>query len=129
MNNVIKDYDRAEEYFKKSIKADPNSSNNQMLFGFFQFKTGKLDLAKEMLLKSIELGSLDYGNMNLGLVYLAEKEDKKALVALKKSIDNFDDIDVFLKGFDEDYQDLKQYKVSQNKYKEIKKKLLEYIKT
>ncbi len=94
--------------------------------GFLYLQNRDLELAEKNLLKSIELGSKDLGNMNLGHVYLAKKETKKALECYKKSINNFSNKEEFLKGFDDDYQYLEQYGLNKKTHEKIRKKIMAF---
>jgi len=118
-----KDYDKAEEFYLKAIEANPKYENANMNLGFFYLQRGNIELSEKYLVKSVELGSSDFGNMNLGHVYLAKGEKEKALDTYKLSIANFGDKDKFIEGFVDDYQYLKQYSITEDEYNEIKNKL------
>ena len=70
------------------------------------------------------MGSLDFGNMNLGHVFLIEKEYKKAFETYKSSIEHFEDKKRFFEGYDDDFQYLEKYGISEKKYAEMKNELL-----
>jgi len=123
LKNIKKDYEKAEEYYLKAIEANTKDENANLSLGFFYIQKGNIELAEKYLLKSVELGSLDLGNMNLGHVYFAKGEKEKALKTYKLSIANFEDKDEFIEGFVDDYQVLKQYGITKEEYDEIENKL------
>ncbi len=123
LTSVRKDYDQAEKLYKQAIELDSNYANSYMNFGFCYLQQGNLELAEKMTLKSVKLGSLDFGNMNLGHVYFAKGDTEKAFQTYKASLDHFKDITKFFEGYDEDYQYLEQYNITQEAYAEMKQRL------
>ncbi len=96
-----------------------------MNFGFFYLKMGNLELSEKYLLKSVDLGNLDFGYQNLGHIYFAKKNKQQAFETYKESIKNFTDKNEFFEIFDDDFQYLEQYGVTEEEYTDMKNKLLD----
>ncbi len=116
-------YDEAEKYYIQAIKASSNHANSYMNLGFLYLQQGQLESAEEMTLKAVKLGELDVGNMNLGHIYFVKGDIEKAFQAYKTSLHHFKDITKFFEGYDEDYQYLKQYNITQEAYANMKQRL------
>ncbi len=117
------DKDKAIECYQKAIEIKPDFYEAFMSIGFTHLKIGNLDLAEEYLIKSIEFGGVDFGNMNLGHVYLAKQNKELALQTYIKSVNNFKNKEKFFEGFDDDFQYLVQYGITEQQYNEMKEKI------
>ncbi len=127
MGNAYSDIgekEKAIECYKKAVELKPEDNNTYMNLGFLYLKESDLKLSEKYLLKSVELGGLDFGNQNLGHIYLVKGEIEKALEHYKKGVINFSNKDEFFKGFDEDYKYLKQYGLNKETYESIRQQLL-----
>ena len=63
--------------------------------------------------------------MNLGHVFLAKKEEKKALSYYLRSIEIYSNKDLFWKEMEEDFQYLTQYGINQDYYQSVLQKIRE----
>jgi tetratricopeptide (TPR) repeat protein len=127
MGDVYADKSNKEQAIKcyqKAIEIKPDKYEAWGNIGFMHLKYGNLPLAKKKLLKSVSLGGPDFGNMNLGHIYLAQEQVEKALETYKISLSHFEDKDKFFEGFEDDYQHLVQYGVSRKIFDEVKGVLL-----
>ena len=118
-----KEFDKAIEYFQKALELKPDDCEVLNGLGFVFIKSGHLQSADKILSKSIELGNLDFGNMNLGHVYLASGKEEDAIACYKKSLAAFADKSIFGDGMNDDFQYLKQYGITEEYYESIIKKL------
>jgi tetratricopeptide (TPR) repeat protein len=113
------DKNKAIGFYQKAIDIQPDEANASYSIGYLFLQTGKLERAEEMLQKSIALGKNDYGNMNLGHVYLSKKNETDALDCYHKSLAAFSDKEKFWEGMKEDYPYLEQYGISIDYYDEV----------
>ncbi len=120
---IQKDNDQAEEYYKRSIEINPKNANVYVGIGFLYLQQGRLKSAEEMTLVSVKLGSLGLGNMGLGHVYFAKGNTEKAFQTYKTGLDNFQNTTEFFEWYDEDYQYLKQYNITQEAYAKMRQRL------
>jgi tetratricopeptide (TPR) repeat protein len=103
------------------IKPDKHETFNSL--GFLYLKTGDLINAETHLVKSIAFGSNDFGNMNLGHVYLCKGEEEKAILCYQKGLSHIDNSDDFWAGMKDDYAYLVQYGISEGYYQTILEKI------
>ena len=111
------------EYYQKSIDIKLDYIDSYISLGFCLIKYGKIEEAKPVLLKAIELGDLDTSNMNLGHVYLCKKEEGKAIQCYQASLSQFENKDNFWAGMKDDYQYLVQYGITEAYYQTILEKI------
>ncbi len=76
---------------------------------------------KELQLQSMISFSKDYGNLYLGYIYLANKQNEKAINHFRKGKDNFISKEKFWEEFEKNIGYLKQYRINidQNEFKRI----------
>ncbi|GAB5525165.1 MAG: hypothetical protein Roseis2KO_30370 [Roseivirga sp.] len=117
------EYDKAIAAYEKAIEIKPDSADYLMSLGFLHFTIGKLKKSEELLTSSVALGSKDFGNMNLGHVYLGQSNLKEALRCYSKSFQAFPDKRRFWEGMHDDFKHLEQYGITQTQYDEVLSKL------
>jgi tetratricopeptide (TPR) repeat protein/MinD-like ATPase involved in chromosome partitioning or flagellar assembly len=122
----LNEFDKAIENFEKAIAIGQECStlNN---YGFLYIKTGNLDKASNLLKDAISLGASEFGNMNLGHVFLAQKNQAEALKYYQISLENFADKSLFWKSMEEDIQYLEQYDITQEYFEATLQKLKENL--
>ncbi len=106
---------------KKAIEIEPDEPkyyNHYNNLGYTYLGMGNLLEAKAALEKASNLKVDELAQMNLGHVYLAEKDKAKALEYYKQSQQLFDDKEEFINGMKSDYEDanLAQYGIDKDKY-------------
>ena len=114
-----KEYETAIEYFNKVISLNEKFVGAYISLGHVYLIIGKVALAKEYSQKANQLGESVYSNMNLGHIYLIEKNEVKALKFYKLSLESFSDSEQFLKEFDKDIPHLQQYGIGKKQYDQI----------
>ena len=119
------DKDKAIECYEKAIEIKPDDADTWMSLGWLFLKSGNLQRSHETLFKSVELGIIDFGNMNLGHVYLCQSEISKALEYYQISKNNFSSEEAFWEGMEDDFQYLEQYEVTKEVYQDILKQIRE----
>jgi tetratricopeptide (TPR) repeat protein/MinD-like ATPase involved in chromosome partitioning or flagellar assembly len=111
------------EYYRKAIDVKPDAWEAWNGMGFSQFTIGDVDSAAAAFQKAVDLGCDDLGNMNLGHIYLARKDEEGALALYKKSFAAFTDKSKFWTDMTEDFLSVKQYGISKKYYDTILEKL------
>ena len=119
----IGEYGKALESYDNALKIKPDKHETLNSFGFLYLKLGDIINAKPFFQKAIDFGSLDYGNMNMGHVCLAENDKEKALECYKIAVEKFSSKDAFFAGMEDDYQYLTQYGITREWYDKILDKL------
>jgi tetratricopeptide (TPR) repeat protein len=117
------DYVQAIACFQKAIAINPNYVAAMINLGFVYIEQGYLEQAEKFTVMGIEHGSKGFGNMNLGHIYFAQKRVEDAFEKYTMSLSAFTDKDVFFAGYDDDYQYLKQYGISEKDYADMRKRL------
>ncbi|MEZ4851230.1 MAG: tetratricopeptide repeat protein [Bacteroidia bacterium] len=116
-------YAEAIAAYEKVIELKPNVPDTFNSIGFLYLQMGTLTKAKETLTQAVEKGSQDYANMNLGHVFLALKEEEKAINYYLKSLTAFSNKDQFWDIMKDDFQYLEQYGITDEYYQGILEKI------
>jgi tetratricopeptide (TPR) repeat protein len=119
------DNDKAIECYQKAIEIKPDYRDALMSIGFDYLKMKDLPNSEKYLIQAISFGSNDFGNMNLGHIYLCKSEEEKALECYQMSLSHFVDKAYFGKGMKDDYQYLAQYGITEAYYQTVLAKIVE----
>ncbi|MFN8244721.1 MAG: tetratricopeptide repeat protein [Ferruginibacter sp.] len=118
------DYALAKKYFLSALDIDKDFAEAWNNMGFLAIRTNSLEEAERHLRKSVELGSLDFGNKSLGHLALCTKETDKAIGYYKIALQSIE-FKNFMDNFKEDYEDLnlKQFGVEKTEIVKLMKLL------
>ena len=92
LKNIRKDYDKAEEYYKKAIKLDPKNADNIGNYAIFLENIRKdYDKAEEYYKKAIKLDPKNADNIGNYVAFLENirKDHDKVLEAIEAAIYQF----------------------------------------
>lgn len=130
--NIYQDlgnFKSALDYYLEVEEVRPGSDLNLTDIGWCYFIIGDLILAKEYNLKVIE-GGVDskYALMNMGHIYLCNKNFDKAFNYYQKSLVAWECSIEFFNSLNKDFQHIKPYGISKGDFEEINLKLEELCK-
>ncbi|MBU7026650.1 MAG: tetratricopeptide repeat protein, partial [Theionarchaea archaeon] len=119
LHEIRKDYDKAEEYYRKSLEIDPHGANHLGNYALFLHEIRKdYDKAEEYYRKSLEIdphGANHLGNYALFLRNIRKKYDKaeeyyrKSLEIDPQDANNLGNYALFLRNIRKDYDKAEEY--------------------
>jgi tetratricopeptide (TPR) repeat protein len=123
----LEEHAKALPFHLKYEQIDPDFIWNNYYIGWSGFVAGDLKSAEKGFLKTLEQiqGDNDTRSvvfMNLGHIALIKKDKTQALDLYRQSIALWEK-EAFLKGFDDDFQYIKQYGVSERVYWQVKSEI------
>ncbi len=86
----LKNYDKAEKYFRKSLSAQPDNSDAQNNYGVFLCEQGKLDEAEERFKKALSnplYKTPELANLNAGLCLMKKPAPARAVKYFRDALD------------------------------------------
>lgn len=110
---------KALNAYQKALKIQPDDINTNINLGFLSLQANDLEEAEARFKHGIQLGSANYGNMNLGHIRLIKQDQKEAITYYKKSLEAFDNQEEFWAGMEEDFQYLEQYGINKKSYQKV----------
>ncbi|MCB0852496.1 MAG: tetratricopeptide repeat protein, partial [Bacteroidetes bacterium] len=116
-------YDEAILSYEKAIELNHDDASAFNSMGFLYLQIGELAKAQETLIQAVEKGSQDFANMNLGHVFLALKQEEKAIKCYLKSLTAYSIKDQFWDGMKDDFQYLEQYGITDEYFQGILEKI------
>jgi uncharacterized protein HemY len=116
---ITNDFITAKHYFEQWIALQKSDDLSHNTIGFFYLQIGDLATAEPYLLQAIASDDCDSAYMNLGHIYLAQKDTTKAMAYYTQSLLTFEDKTMFWEGMDDDLQYLMQYGISTQAYEQI----------
>jgi tetratricopeptide (TPR) repeat protein len=125
--SLMEKHAEAVPFHLKYNQIDPDFIWNNYYIGWSGFVAGDIQSAEKGFLKTIELIKDESETrytvlMNLGHIALTKKDKNRALDLYRQSIVLWEK-QAFLKGFDDDFQYIKQYGVTEEVYLKVKSEI------
>jgi tetratricopeptide (TPR) repeat protein len=110
--------------YLEALKHDDTYGDVYNALGYYYIENGDPLKAVSYLEKAIENNEEDFAEMNLGHVHLIQGDESRAIQHYRKSFKKYLTKADFKKDYEDDFQLLSKYKITRDKFDEIRERIL-----